>query len=184
MLNKQGLSISAISILALTLSGCANQNTQGALDTTQSSIHSAQSAVDTAQAVKDNGLAGALSSELGVNSVQAAGGAGALFQAAQANMTANDFQQLTQSVPEINTLIGSAPKTQTDGLSQLASGASALMGDKDNNLGKAATLVNSFQELGLSADMVSQYVPVVTNYVSQNATPYLTKALISALTGL
>lgn len=31
---------------------------------------------------------------------------------------------------------------------------------------------------------MSQFAPVITDYVSKNATPYLTKALTSALTGL
>jgi len=119
-----------------------------------------------------------------VNSGQAAGGAGALFQVAQAKMSAGDFQQLTQSVPEVNSLMSRVTQPKSSGLSQMASGASALMGDESNTLGTAANLLSTFQSLGLSGDMASQFVPVITDYVSKNATPYLTKALTAALTGL
>jgi hypothetical protein len=119
-----------------------------------------------------------------VTPTQAAGGAGALFQVAQSKMSVGDFQQLTQSVPEVNGLIKSVTQSKPSGLSQIASGASALIGDESNTLGAAADLYSTFESLGLSGDMVSQFAPVITDYVSKNATPYLTKALTSALTGL
>lgn len=180
------------STVILVLSGCAaNANQTGlradnALVTTQSTLNTAQSVVNTAKSVQQAAsLTDALTQQLGVSSEQAAGGAGALLLAAQSQMKPKDFQQLTQLMPEIGALtkVVSKPK-ETSGWMQVASGASALMGDKNNTLGRAAGLVASFQDLGLSAGMVQKYIPVLTSYVSQNATPYLTNALVSVLTGL
>jgi len=190
MITKQVVALTASSLLALTLTGCATQQAgtstvdQG-LNATQSALNTTQSAVNTAQAAKNADLTGLLTQQLGVSSTQAAGGAGALFQAAQSKMSANDFQQLTQSVPEVSGLMsGVTQPKEPSGLSQIASGASALMGDESNTLGAAVDLYSTFESLGLSSDMVGQFAPVITDYVSKNATPYLTKALTSALTGL
>ncbi|MCF7970461.1 MAG: DUF2780 domain-containing protein [Methylococcaceae bacterium] len=189
MTTKSILALTVFSLLAVTSAGCTAQqagtNTvdQG-LSATQSVLNTTQSAINTAQAAKSTGLAGLLTQQLGVSSAQAVGGAGALFQVAQSKMSAGDFQQLTQSVPEVNSLMSSVTQPKTSGWSQMAAGASALMGDKSNTLGTAVNLVSTFQELGLSGDMVSQFVPLITDYVSKNATPYVTNALTSALTGL
>ena len=189
MITKQVVALTASSLLALTLTGCATQQAgtstvdQG-LNATQSALNTTQSAVNTAQAAKNADLTGLLTQQLGVSSTQAAGGAGALFQAAQSKMSADDFQQLTQSVPEVNSLMSSVTQSKPSGLSQIASGASALMGDESNTLGTVADLYSTFDSLGLSSDMVSQFAPIITDYISKNATPYLTKALTSALTGL
>jgi len=190
------LTCATTSLIALSLQGCATQktasntvdqslnSTQSVLNTTQSTLQNTQKAVDTAQSIKNAGLAGVLTQQLGVNSTQATAGAGALLQVAQAKMSTGDFQQLAQSVPEVNGLINSVAAPKTNGLSQIAAGTSVLLGDKNNTLGSAVNIVNTFQQLGLSSDMVGQFIPVISNYVSQNATPYLTNALISSLSGL
>ncbi|SHE23718.1 DUF2780 domain-containing protein [methanotrophic endosymbiont of Bathymodiolus puteoserpentis (Logatchev)] len=175
MMTKHILALTASSLLILTLTGCATQ---------QADIAAVDQGLNTAQAVKSADLTGLLTQQLGVTPTQAAGGAGALFQVAQSKMSVGDFQQLTQSVPEVNGLIKSVTQSKPSGLSQIASGASALIGDESNTLGAAADLYSTFESLGLSGDMVSQFAPVITDYVSKNATPYLTKALTSALTGL
>ncbi|MBE0472275.1 MAG: DUF2780 domain-containing protein [Methyloprofundus sp.] len=189
MTTKHVLALTASSLLALTLTGCATQPAGTAtinqgLNATQSALNTTQSVVNMAQAAQSANLTSLLTQQLGISSAQAAGGAGALFQAAQSKMSAGDFQQLTQSVPEVSGLMSAVAQPKPSGLSQIASGASALMGDESNTLGTAANLYSTFESLGLSGDMVSQFAPVITDYVSKNATSYLTKALTSALTGL
>ena len=80
--------------------------------------------------------------------------------------------------------MNSVVQPKSSGLSQIASGTSALIGDESNSLGTIANLATTFQDLGMSSDMVSQFVPVITNYISKNASPQITQALISALSGL
>ena len=50
-----------------------------------------------------------LVSQLGINEEQARGGAGLLFQAAQEKLDAEDFQKLTNHIPEITQLMEAAP---------------------------------------------------------------------------
>lgn len=187
MSHKNRVSIVTSSLLALALTGCAtdqqgNSFNNQDLNRTRSTVNSAQSAVNTAN--NASSLTDALVQQLGVSPLQASGGAGALFQVAQARMPDNDFQQLTKSVPEVGSLLKGVSKPKSSGLSQLAAGTSALIGDKNNTLGTVANLAETYQSLGLSSDMVNQFVPVVTDYISKNAAPKLTQALISSLTGL
>jgi len=172
MSKKHVVLIATSSLLALTLTGCAG---------TQQTANTAPPAVNATQA---SGLTQALTQKLGVNSQQASAGAGALFQVAQSQMGGNDFQQLTGSMPEISGLINSATSSKPSGLSQIASGASSLLGDESNTAGAAVQAYETFQSLGMSSDMVKQFVPIMTDYVSKNAAPKITNSLISALTGL
>ena len=176
MSNKTILNLTISSLIALSLTGCATgqNNADQALNTTKTALNSAQSAT---------GLTDSLVQQLGVSPLQASAGTGALLQVAQAKMPGNDFQQLTQSVPELGGLLN-AVQPKPSGLSQLASGASSLMGDESNSLGAAVNLAETYQKLGLSSDMVGQFIPILTDYVSKNASPQLTQSLISSLTGL
>jgi len=181
MSHKYVTSIATSSLLALTLTGCATTD-QKTNDATNQGLTNAQSTVNTAK--NASSLSDSLVQELGVSALQASGGAGALFQVAQARMPGNDFQDLTKSVPEISGLLNSVAKPKSSGLSQLAAGASSLIGDDSNALGAVASLAETYQSLGLSSDMVKQFIPVITDYVSKNAGPKLTQSLISSLTGL
>ncbi|MCK5354307.1 MAG: DUF2780 domain-containing protein [Methyloprofundus sp.] len=176
MSNKTILNLTISSLIALSLTGCATEqkNADQALSTTKTAVNSAQSAT---------GLTDSLVQQLGVSPLQASAGTGALLQVAQAKMPGNDFQQLTQSVPELGGLLN-AVQPKPSSLSQLASGASSLMGDESNSLGAAVNLAETYQKLGLSSDMVGQFIPIITDYVSKSASPQLTQSLISSLTGL
>jgi len=178
MSHKYVLTLATSSLIALTLTGCtaeqALSNTQPTLDTVQTSANTSQ---------KSTGLIDSLVQQLGVSPTQASGGAGALLQVAQAKMPGNDFQQLTNSVPELGGLLN-AVQPKPSGLSQLAAGTSTLIGDESNSLGAAVNLAETYQKLGLSSDMASQFIPIITDYVSKSATPQITQSLISSLTGL
>lgn len=183
MSNKTILNLATSSLIALSLTGCATgqKTADQALSNTQPAVNTATSAVNTAQSA--TGLTDSLVQQLGVSPLQASAGTGALLQVAQAKMPGNDFQQLTQSVPELGGIL-KAVQPEPSGLSQLASGASSLMGDESNSLGAAVNLAETYQKLGLSSDMVGQFIPVITDYVSKNASPQLTQSLISSLAGL
>lgn len=177
MTHKYVISLATSSLLVLTLTGCTadQMQTSGGLNDTQPAVNTAKNAT---------GLTDTLVQQLGISPLQASGGAGALFQVAQSRMSGTDFQQLTKSVPEVGSLLNSVAKPKNSGLSQIAAGTSALIGDKNNTLGAVAGLADTYQSLGLSTDMVNQFIPVVTDYISKNAAPKLTEALISSLTGL
>jgi len=153
---------------------------------TTSTIKNINNTVQTGQAVAEVGqvsLVDTLVKQLGVSPAQAQGGSGALFQMAKSKMTESAFGQVSQSVPGMDGILAAAPKPQPasatgnllSGIAQ-ASGNSTLMG--------AASLVNTFQQLDMSKGMVSQFTPIVIDYVRKNGGEITSNLLSSALTGL
>ncbi len=122
------------------------------------------------------GLANILSRQLGVTQPQALGGAGAIFQAAQAGMEPQAFATLAQSVPGMTEMLNAAPT-----VSSPLSGVSSMLGGTNNTLNSAVGLAASFQQLNLSPDMVGQFVPIVTNYVRNTSGQVTANLLRSAL---
>ncbi len=112
-----------------------------------------------------------LTSNLGINDDQAKGGAGMLFNMAKEKLGAGDFQQIADKVPGIGDLMSAAPSADSGGdsggggvMGMLGSVASSL-GGSAGGLGSLATLAGGFSKLGLDADMVGKFVPVVLQYV-------------------
>jgi len=118
-------------------------------------------------------LIGSLVDKLGVSEEQATGGAGAVFKEAKNNMSSGDYSQLLSSVPGIDSLISKAP--QSGGL---AGKASSLLG---GSAGSMTGLADSFSKLGLSPDMVNQFVPVILDYVQSEGGQQAMTLLKSAL---
>lgn len=108
-------------------------------------------------------LVGLLTEQLGVTEDQAAGGAGAIFDYAQNQLGPEDFSQIAQTVPNMDSLLSVAPKSEAGGI--VDQGLSALGADDTGSLGELAALAGPFNQLGLSPDMVSQFVPIVLDYV-------------------
>lgn len=99
----------------------------------------------------DSGLVGNLTSQLGVTNQQATGGAGAIFDYAKQKLSPADYSTVSKSLPEADSLVKAAPKS--DGMATMLGGNGGI-----------ASLAGSFSQLGLSPDMVGQFVPVVLNY--------------------
>ncbi|CAB1275577.1 DUF2780 domain-containing protein [Candidatus Nitrosacidococcus tergens] len=125
-----------------------------------------------------SGLVNALTNQLNISPQQAQGGSGAIFRAAQGNMKPQDFQNLSQAVPGIDSMIAAAP------IAKLGSGTegklTALMG-KSNSLENMALLSESFKQLNLSPEMIKQFMPIVTDYVKTNGGQTAMNLLKSAL---
>jgi hypothetical protein len=113
----------------------------------------------TAAAKASPELVGTLSKEIGSTPEQAAGAAGTLFGVAKSKLKADEFSQIATAVPGMDSLLKAAPGASgtTGALSQLGGGASGLAG-----------AASSFSKLGLSPDMVSKAVPVLTSYVTKS----------------
>ena len=145
-------------------------------------IEATQQAADsTAAAAEKLSLTETLMQQLGVTKEQASGGAGAIFEAAKSKMTAEDFQSLTQAVPEMDSMLSSVPQQSDDSVGKLAGSLSSMLGDTDNTLGTVTSLASAFKDLNLSGDMVNQFVPVVVDYVKQNGSAQVASLLQSAL---
>ncbi len=156
----------------------------------QQDAQSVKQSVDGAQQMKDagvtsgaaaassGGLTETLVDKLGVSTEQAQGGAGALFKSAQGQLDAGQFAKLTEAVPEMDSLLSAAPK-QSSGLGA----ATSMLGDQGDAFGNLSGLASSFNDLGLSPDMVDQFVPVVVDYVRGQGGDLTANMLQSALLG-
>lgn len=177
-------------IILISVMGCAaNSNPTNPLNTIDQGLSTIEGAAQSSRqvinagtaaanpaAVNQIGLVDILMNQLGVSREQALGGAGAIFQVAQGNMNPQAFATLSQSVPGMNSMLSAAPVSPN-----LAGGLSTMMGGTNNTVGSMAALAASFQQLNLSPDMVGQFIPVVTNYVSQTSGQVTANLLQSAL---
>jgi hypothetical protein len=122
----------------------------------QAAPRDAQAATDATAAAKASPeLVGALSKEIGATPEQAAGAAGALFGVAKSRLNPDDFSQISTAVPGMDSLLKAAPVGGT--LSPLGGAAGGLAG-----------AASAFSKLGLSPDMVSKAVPILTSYVTKS----------------
>jgi len=105
-------------------------------------------------------LVGQLTKQLKIKPEQAIGGAGALFGVAKTKLKPEDFLKMSNAVPGMDDLLKAAPKIGggSDPLSQMGS---ALPG----KAGTIAQAGGAFKQLGLSPDMVTKFLPIMTQFV-------------------
>jgi len=129
-----------------------------------------QAASSAAQASPE--LIGALSKELCATPEQAAGAAGALFGVAKSRLNANDFAQIASAVPGMDSLLKAAPP---------AGGAAGSLSKMAGSAGGLTSAASAFSNLGLSPDMVTKAVPVLTSFVSKSGGANVGNLLAGAL---
>ncbi|MFN1551452.1 DUF2780 domain-containing protein [Vibrio natriegens] len=102
-----------------------------------------------------------LTSQLPVSTEQAAGGSSALLALAQSQLSGENSRELESLIP---------------GLSNL-SGAQSLLG----NVESLSAVQSAFDTLGLDASMISQFAPVILQYLNEQGA---STGLLDSLTGL
>jgi len=107
----------------------------------------------------DSGLVSLLTKELSIRPDQAMGGAGSILNLAKGKLSDDNFSKVASAIPEMDSLIDSAPK-----IGGLGKGLTKLTGGS-GKLGGLASLAGSFKSLGLDAGMVNNFVPVILKYV-------------------
>ncbi|NPD46338.1 DUF2780 domain-containing protein [Lentimicrobium sp. S6] len=128
---------------------------------------------DLASKTKDAGnLVENIMSETGVNKEQAMGGAGALFEMAEGKMNAGDFKEVANAVPDIQGYLDAVPSL-TGGSSTLSAAATTLTG--------MPKVQAQFDKLGIGADKVALFTPVIVNYVEKKGGKLLGSKLLNAL---
>lgn len=110
-----------------------------------------------------------LTGQLGVTEPQATGGAGALFGMAQKMLSEKDYTQVAAAIPNIGDLIKAAPAVSesTTDVSRKVSGLAGGLGsitEAVDNANKFAAVYDQFEQLGLNADMVSQFIPILLSF--------------------
>ncbi|KWS60613.1 hypothetical protein AL056_20985 [Pseudomonas amygdali pv. morsprunorum] len=130
------------------------------------------------------GLLNTLGTQLNVTPEQAVGGTGALLGLAKNKLTSTDYSQLAKSVPGLEQMSGTSALDSLGGANALGSlgGANALgslLGGKsgDNSMLNSALgnvqsmgdVNNAFKALGMDSTMVSQFAPLILQYLGQGA---------------
>ena len=128
---------------------------------------------------EEAGLVAQLVKNLGVTTQQAKGGAGAIFNTAKQDMGVEDFSKISTAIPEIGSLLTAAPKTENS--SSTLGAVSSLLSNNTGSIGKLAGLSQSFSKLGLSNDMIAQFMPIVLEYAKSKGGDIVSKLLTSAL---
>lgn len=130
-------------------------------------------------------LVGMLTSQLGVSEQQAVGGAGSLFNFAEGQMGSADFDVVSSALPEVGGLMGAAPEGGSGvlGSGVLGSGSS-LLGGSSSGLGDLTGVASSFADLGMSPDMVNEFVPVILEYTQSAGGEQAMQLLKGAFTAL
>jgi hypothetical protein len=105
-------------------------------------------------------LVGQLTKQLNVTPQQAIGGAGSLFGVAKTKMKPEDFLKVSDAVPGMDGLLKAAPKVSggSDPMSQMSA---ALPG----KAGAVAQAGGSFKQLGLSPEMATKFLPIMTQFL-------------------
>lgn len=131
-----------------------------------------------------SGLLPSLTQKLGVTDTQAEGGMGSLMQMAKGALSASEFSELSDSVPNMSTLLAAAPLLTSndsgDGMKDMLASAGGVA----SSLSGIATLTEQFKSLGLSSDMIAKFAEVAMSYFSNdssNAGSLLQKGLGSIL---
>lgn len=116
---------------------------------------------------QETSLISLLTQQLGVTEPQAQGGAGSIFNFAKEKLSPQEFSQVSNTVPNMDGLLDAAPKKES-GMGGMLGDATSMFGGSGSSLEGLASLASSFSQLGLSPDMVNQFVPVILNYVKTN----------------
>ena len=119
-------------------------------------------------------LAGMIAKELKISPQQATGGAGALFGLAKTRLKPEDFSKLSSAVPGMDGLLKAAPKASSSGLGSLGSALPA-------QAGALGAVAGQFKKLGLSPDMVAQFVPILTKFAESKGGAGVASILAGAL---
>jgi uncharacterized protein VcgC/VcgE DUF2780 len=112
-----------------------------------------------------NPLLGALTSQLGVSEDQARGGVGSYLTLLQEKLAKGDFDKVASLVPGASGYLESAKKL------------GAVTGPLKNLQG----LNGALGKLGMNADTVAKFTPMVTNYLGKLGGPTVQTMLAGAL---
>ena len=119
-------------------------------------------------------LIGQVSKELNLSPKQATAGVGALLGAAKTKMNPADFTKLSGAVQGVDKLLKAAPKMKgLDAAASAIPGASAL--------GGLAPLAGALQPLGISPDMITKMVPIVSSFVGSKGGADLSSLFMNAI---
>jgi len=164
MKNKILLSVISATLLTITNASAFS------LGDAASALSAVNSATQTKQAPsaatqKSSDLTSMLTQQLGVTDKQASGGVGSILSYAKTALPQNKYTQLASAIPNAGSLLSMAPKASGSN-NALGALAGSLAGN--NSAAGLTALASQFSSLGLNSSMVSQFVPVIMNYLKSS----------------
>ena len=145
------------------------KSAEGALKAAASEDKASAIATKASQMVADvaamSSLTDLVTAQLGVTEQQAQGGLGTLFSVAQSTLDGADFQQLSEHVPEMASLLGATPE-----VSERAKGISSLVaeaGKYGDALKSSNEAYAQFKTLGLDAAQIPQYIEITNHFLKK-----------------
>ena len=103
---------------------------------------------------------------LGITKDQAKGGSGALFQNAKDNLSVDDFQKVSDAVPDMDEYLAAAPDVKTkSGLGGSLGSSLSSLGGGAAKAGSMLDLTSAFSKLGMDSGTLGKFVPVVLDFV-------------------
>lgn len=153
-------------------------------ETTEKSADTAAASVsDALEMPSADGLVGMLTSSLGVNTEQASGGMGSIFNYVKDNVSTEQFSQLAKSIPGVDSLVSQIP--DLSGAS--ADSSSSLTGllDKASEYSDSLKSINAvtqqFEALGLKPEMISSFISGAQSYLDTDQGQEAKKLLTDGL---
>lgn len=121
-----------------------------------------------------NELIQQLMSETGIGEKEAKNGVGAVLASLKGGLPADDFGSVLQAFPGGEQMMASA---------QSALGSGGLMGMLGKMLGGggSAALLGQLGKLGLSAEQIAKFLPVILAFIQRVLSPDLLKKIVGLL---
>lgn len=106
--------------------------------------------------------------QLGVNGEQAQGGAGVLLNLVKEHVSGDDFSQIAGAIPDVDDMLSAAPDSG-GGLGGMLGSLGGMLGGKAGQMGQLAEAAQGFSKLDLDAGMVGKFIPVIIDFVKEQA---------------
>ncbi|MBD1552197.1 DUF2780 domain-containing protein [Pseudomonas typographi] len=176
--------------LAATLALLAGQafalNLNDAVNAASTLQNGNQNGASVTAAPKAAGLLNTLGSQLKVTPEQAVGGTGAMLGLAKNKLSSAQYGELTQKVPGLDQLAGANALGGASGLSGMLgqAGNSTALNNALGNVNSTSDVNSAFGQLGMNSGMVSQFAPVILQYLGQQGTSGSTLQSLASIWGV
>lgn len=129
-------------------------------------------------------LLDSVTEELGITQEQASAALGSLFKLANKEMKGTDFEQLAEIVPDMDSLLKTAPKMKESSTSKMLGGLSGLGGSFGKASQSSSNLVmlnSALAKLGIDSSQAAPLLETVYNYVQSEGGQALLEKMKKAL---
>jgi hypothetical protein len=128
-----------------------------------------------------DGLVELLTSSLNVDTEQASGGMGAIFNYVKNNVSADQFSELAKSLPGVDGLVGQMPDVSKLSSAGGLGGLLDKAAEYSDSLKSINDVKKQFEALGLKPEMISSFVSSAQGYLDSEEGQSAKKVLTDGL---